>query len=104
MHENEIRESRLRINRRHFLSKMSIGIGSAALGSLLIPSLLVGETTMMYWRQLFLTLHPKPSELFIYSRAEPLRNWNLSITNPFSTSEWEKTYLHLYEAISVSPE
>lgn len=42
MNENEIKESRLRINRRHFLSKMSIGIGSAALGSLLIPNLFDG--------------------------------------------------------------
>src|SRR3546814_3261929 len=34
-----ILESRLKVNRRHFLSRMSVGIGSAALGSLLIPDL-----------------------------------------------------------------
>ncbi len=36
---NEIREHALNINRRRFLSKLSLGIGSAALGSLLIPDL-----------------------------------------------------------------
>src|SRR6476661_7700283 len=35
----EILEKRLHINRRHFLSKLSLGIGSVALGSLLIPDL-----------------------------------------------------------------
>ncbi len=32
-------ENRFNINRRHFLGKLSLGIGSAALGSLLIPDL-----------------------------------------------------------------
>lgn len=32
----------LNINRRHFLSKLSLGVGSAALGSLLIPDLMSG--------------------------------------------------------------
>lgn len=32
-------ERRLNINRRHFLGKLSLGIGSAALGSLLVPDL-----------------------------------------------------------------
>ncbi|HYH55112.1 MAG TPA: DUF1501 domain-containing protein, partial [Anseongella sp.] len=32
-------ESRLNVNRRQFLSRLSVGIGSAALGSLLIPDL-----------------------------------------------------------------
>lgn len=36
---NPFLENRLNINRRHFLSKVSVGIGSAALGSLLIPDL-----------------------------------------------------------------
>src|SRR3546814_2520221 len=34
-----ILESRLKVNRRQFLSRMSVGIGSAALGSVLIPDL-----------------------------------------------------------------
>lgn len=37
--EKEILEYSLQINRRRFLSKMGIGIGSAALGSLLMPDL-----------------------------------------------------------------
>jgi hypothetical protein len=37
--EKEILEHSLRLNRRRFLSKLSLGIGSVALGSLLIPDL-----------------------------------------------------------------
>jgi hypothetical protein len=37
--EKEILEHSLRVNRRRFLSKLSLGIGSVALGSLLIPDL-----------------------------------------------------------------
>jgi hypothetical protein len=39
----EFIENRLQINRRHFLGKLSLGIGSVALGSLLIPDLLSGD-------------------------------------------------------------
>ena len=37
--ENKPSENQLNINRRHFFSKLSVGIGSLALGSLLIPDL-----------------------------------------------------------------
>ena len=37
--EKEVRQVRLFQNRRQFLSQLSVGIGSAALGSLLIPDL-----------------------------------------------------------------
>ena len=37
---NEFFESRLNINRRHFLGKAALGLGSVALGSLLIPGLM----------------------------------------------------------------
>lgn len=40
---NEFFENRLSINRRHFLGKLSVGLGSAALGSLLIPGLFSKE-------------------------------------------------------------
>ncbi len=40
--EKEIIEHALRINRRKFLSRLSLGIGSVALGSLLIPDLFSG--------------------------------------------------------------
>lgn len=40
--EKEILEQGLNLNRRKFLSKLSLGVGSAALGSLLIPDLFKG--------------------------------------------------------------
>jgi hypothetical protein len=40
---NQIFEHHLNINRRHFLSKLSLGIGSVALGSLLVPGLFKGN-------------------------------------------------------------
>jgi hypothetical protein len=40
--EKEIIEHALRINRRKFLSRLSLGVGSVALGSLLIPDLFKG--------------------------------------------------------------
>src|SRR3990170_3963255 len=39
---NEFFENRLNVNRRHFLGKVSLGLGSVALGSLLIPGLFKG--------------------------------------------------------------
>jgi hypothetical protein len=42
--EKEFLESRLNVNRRHFLGKLGVGLGSAALGSLLIPSFWEQET------------------------------------------------------------
>lgn len=36
---NELFENQLNVNRRHFLGKLSLGLGSVALGSLLIPGL-----------------------------------------------------------------
>src|SRR5215475_3450493 len=36
---NEFIQNRFHITRRHFLGKLSLGIGSVALGSLLIPDL-----------------------------------------------------------------
>jgi Protein of unknown function (DUF1501) len=43
MNENEFLNSRFNINRRHFLGKAAVGLGSAALGSLLLPNLFGGE-------------------------------------------------------------
>lgn len=42
--QKEILEHSLNFNRRRFLSRLSLGIGSAALGSLLIPDLFSGST------------------------------------------------------------
>ncbi|GAB3649502.1 DUF1501 domain-containing protein [Echinicola sediminis] len=44
--EKEILEHGLNQNRRKFLSKMSLGLGSMALGSLLIPDLFSGKSSM----------------------------------------------------------
>ncbi len=41
---NEFLENRLTVNRRRFLSRLSLGIGSVALGSLLIPDLFSGNS------------------------------------------------------------
>lgn len=40
---NEFLENRLNVNRRHFLGKMATGIGSLALGSLLVPDIFRGS-------------------------------------------------------------
>ena len=40
--QKEILEHNLRVNRRKFLTRLSLGIGSIALGSLLIPDLFSG--------------------------------------------------------------
>jgi hypothetical protein len=41
--EKEMLEYGLNLNRRHFLSKLSLGLGSVALGSLLVPDLFSGS-------------------------------------------------------------
>src|SRR5690606_6624285 len=41
---SEFFENRLNVNRRHFLGKLSLGLGSVALGSLLVPGLFRGST------------------------------------------------------------
>jgi hypothetical protein len=43
--EKEVYQHHLNMNRRRFLSRMSLGIGSVALGSLLIPDLFKGKET-----------------------------------------------------------
>nr|WP_299381726.1 DUF1501 domain-containing protein [Allomuricauda sp.] len=43
--EKEFFEHRLNVNRRHFLGKMALGVGSAALGSLLVPDLFKGSAS-----------------------------------------------------------
>ena len=47
--EKEILEHHLNINRRKFLSRLGLGIGGVALGSLLVPDLFTGgdEETIM---------------------------------------------------------
>ncbi len=45
MIDKEVEQARLFQNRRQFLARLSVGIGSAALGSLLIPDLFSGSNT-----------------------------------------------------------
>jgi hypothetical protein len=40
---NDFFENQLNVNRRHFLGKLSLGLGSVALGSLLIPGVFKGS-------------------------------------------------------------
>ncbi|HYC84492.1 MAG TPA: DUF1501 domain-containing protein [Chryseosolibacter sp.] len=42
---NEFLENRINVNRRHFLGQLSVGLGSIALGSLLIPDLFKDESS-----------------------------------------------------------
>ena len=44
--EKELLERGLNLNRRKFISKLSLGLGSAALGSLLIPDLFSGSNNL----------------------------------------------------------
>jgi hypothetical protein len=43
--EKPILEHRLQVNRRQFLGKLGLGVGSVALGSLLVPDLFKGAAT-----------------------------------------------------------
>ena len=40
---NPLFEHKLNTNRRHFLSKLSLGVGSLALGSLMVPDMFSGK-------------------------------------------------------------
>jgi hypothetical protein len=69
--EKELLEKSLNINRRKFLSRLSIGLGSAALGSLLIPDLPACRT-----------LHRKQSALFTCFKTARPHNWKRLIISP----------------------
>jgi Protein of unknown function (DUF1501) len=47
MNENEFLNRRFNVNRRHFLGTAAVGLGSAALGSLLLPNLFGGADTQV---------------------------------------------------------
>ena len=81
--QKEILEHGLNINRRRFLSRLSLGIGSAALGSLLIPDLFSGgseEETLHDGSSPFCT--EEQNELFICFRMAHPRNWTCLIISP----------------------
>jgi len=91
--EKELLERGLNMNRRRFLSRLSLGIGSVALGSLMIPDLFSsgGEKAMMTGLRI---LRRGPNALFIFSRMAHPRSWTCSITNPNCRKCLAKIFLH----------
>jgi len=60
----------LKINRRHFFSQLSAGIGSLALGSLMIPDLLKGDTNSFGEQNLRIPhFAPKAKRIIYLSQA-----------------------------------
>jgi hypothetical protein len=94
--EKEILEQGLNLNRRKFLSRLSLGVGSAALGSLLIPDLFKGgspsEAAIMdalphfapkAKRVIYLFQNGAPSQLETFD-YKPLLNKNIGQELPDS--------------------
>jgi hypothetical protein len=78
----ELLEHGLNLNRRRFLSRLSIGLGSVALGSLLIPGLFNGsdedETDFLPAFRILLRMQNVSSIFFKMARHH---NWSRSIIN-----------------------
>ena len=75
-------ECQCTINRRTFLSNLSLGLGSVALGSILTPDLSTalrerGRFLQEYLEHLILL--PKPNVLFIYFKVVVHLRWNYLI-------------------------
>ena len=51
--EEHLLNERLKLNRRHFFSKLSAGIGTLALGSLMIPEVFRGRNLSAEKRSVF---------------------------------------------------
>ena len=83
----ELLEHRLNINRRRFLSRLSIGLGSVALGSLLIPDLFSGseedEKDFLTGRSAFCS--KSKTDHLSYFKTVRHRNWNLFDYKPMLT-------------------
>ncbi|MFC4870916.1 DUF1501 domain-containing protein [Negadavirga shengliensis] len=72
--EKEIFTHGLQVNRRHFLSKLSIGLGSVALGSLLIPDLFRGAGSGMSAEELTGVPHFAPKAkrvIYLFQNGAP---------------------------------
>src|ERR1700741_4704676 len=86
--ENEFLKHRLQITRRHFLGKMSLGLGSVGLGSLLIPDLFKsGEdeipqlTGLPHFapkakRIIYLFQNGAPSHVDLFDYKPKLKEWH----------------------------
>ncbi|MBB6325600.1 hypothetical protein FHS59_001215 [Algoriphagus iocasae] len=100
--DKEILEQGLNLNRRKFLSKLSLGVGSAALGSLLIPDLFKGgspdEEAIMAAlphfapkakRVIYLFQNGAPSQLESFD-YKPLLNKNMGEELPESIRQGQR--------------
>jgi hypothetical protein len=82
---NDLFEYSLNFNRRRFLSKASLGLGSLALGSLLVPGLFGGGKNQ---DDDFVPGVPH----FAPFRMARLLNWSCSITNRNSGRWWDRNF------------
>jgi hypothetical protein len=70
---NEFFENRLNITRKHFLGKLSLGLGSVALGSLLVKDLFSsGSSEMLPACSGFHILRPKQNASFIFFKRSAI--------------------------------
>lgn len=70
--ENEVLQHHLNINRRKFLSKLSLGLGSVALGSLLIPDLFSSKDNQEALLQRLPQFAPKAKRIiYLFQNGAP---------------------------------
>ncbi len=79
--EKEILEGGLNMNRKRFLSRLSLGIGSVALGSLMIPDLFSGSADEKALMAGLPHFAPKAKRIIYLFRMAPHRNWICLIIN-----------------------
>ena len=95
--DKEFLEHGLNHNRRKFLSRLSLGVGSVALGSLLIPDLFSGkkeaEESLMRALPHFA---PKAKRIIYLFQMVRLLNWKPLITNPSSSKISDKSFQNPY--------
>lgn len=81
--DKEVKEAQLFQNRRQFLSSLSIGIGSIALGSLLIPDLFSGKPgSQEAFEKALPHFAPKAKRVIYLFQSGGFPNWNLLTINP----------------------
>jgi len=98
--ENQEKQFRLNITRKHFLTKAGLGFGSAALGSMLFKDQLFGTDQQQSIPLGLANMPQKQKESSIFFKMVRLPNWRPLITSHCSTrcmvknsplpSEWDK--------------
>ncbi len=83
--ENQEKQFRLNVTRRHFLTKAGLGFGSAALGSMLFKDQLFGADPQSSMPLGLAQYAPKASGSSIFFKTGLPPNWKHLITNPCST-------------------